>query len=91
MPPPGMRRRRPSLGDAGSMMRQPPGYILRRREDGWNGRFGVDGPSVRPSTQTMHDLCILIPSLPRKSRLNVDAPSQKTKVSTCRTLLVRVL
>ncbi|CAM9591806.1 unnamed protein product [Scytosiphon promiscuus] len=46
MPPPGRRRPRPSLAAAlGNAGEPQPEWFLRRREEGWNGRFASDGPS----------------------------------------------
>ena len=42
-----MRRRPPSLVKAARLGKNaPPEWYLRRREDGWNSRFSIDGPSV---------------------------------------------
>lgn len=46
MPPPGVRRRRPSLAKFAVSSKEQPEWLLRRREEGWNERFAVDRPSV---------------------------------------------
>lgn len=46
MPALGLRRRRSNPVESPIVFKEPPKWFLRRREEEWNGRFAVEGPSV---------------------------------------------